>query len=72
MEMSKLAVEIKLVGVTFIPTYWEVNPESGEDVSNKRTVIGQLRYDCEFLPQELQNQLKDIIGQTYLQMKEES
>lgn len=62
--MARVVVEIKLVQVSFVPTVYKVS-ETGEVVTPKRTVIGQLAYDCEFLPGELRSRLEEIIQQEY-------
>lgn len=61
---TKTVVEIKLVQVNFVPTTYGID-DKGACVTAKRTVIGQLALGCEFLPDELQAQLREIIAQKY-------
>ena len=62
--MTKTIVEIKLVQVNFVPTTWKVD-EKGKPTTPRRTVVGQLAFDCEFLPDDEQTQLREIIAQAY-------
>ena len=65
--MKKRVFEIRLGEITFTPTTYEIDTKTGEELMPKRTVIGQLSYDCTFLPEELRQQLVDIIRETMLE-----
>ena len=60
--MEKVIVEIRLTQVNFVPTRYKVDAEG---LTSKRTVIGQLAFDCEFLPDNLRAQLEEIICREY-------
>lgn len=60
----KTIVEIKLIQINFVPTTWKVD-EHGRPTTAPRTVIGQLALGCEFLPGEVQAQLREIIAQEF-------
>jgi hypothetical protein len=62
--MEKTVIEIKLTQVNFVPTTYTVDSE-GKLLTAKRTVVGQLAFDCEFLPEDLRSQLEDLIRQEY-------
>ena len=64
MAKTTIIVKIKLVQVNFVPTTYEVD-DKGNRLTMPRTVIGQLALDCEFLPDDVQAQLREIIVQAY-------
>ena len=63
-------VEIKLVQVNFVPTWYTVD-DDGKPTSPKRTAIGQLGYNCVYLPETLQRKLRELIAEEYKHTLEE-
>lgn len=53
-----LKVEIKLVQINFVPTWYKDG--------HKRTAIGQLALDCTCLPEALQCQLRELIAEYFV------
>lgn len=56
-----LIVKIKLVQVNFVPTWYTVDGD-GKPVSSKRTAVGQLAFDCAYLPETLAAELRELIA----------
>lgn len=59
-----LVVEIKLVQVNFVPTWYTVD-DDGYTTSPKRTAISQLALDCAYLPETLQHKLRELVAEQY-------
>lgn len=69
--MPTVVVEIKLVQINFVPTRYMVD-DDGNLTSSKRTVIGQLAFDCSYLPKTLQRKLRELIAEQYKLTLEEA
>ena len=61
-----IKVEIELVQVNFIPTWYTVD-DDGKATSPKSTAIGQLALDCAHLPEPLRSELREFITEQYLE-----
>ena len=61
--MTKKTVTIKLIGINFVPTIRTLD-EKGV-VMDRRTMIGQMQLDVNELPDALQAELREIIGEAY-------
>lgn len=63
-------VEIKLVQVNFVPTWYMVD-DDGKVTSPKRTAVGQMAFDCAYLPETLRRELCELIAEEYKHTSEE-
>ena len=69
--MPTVAVEIKLVQINFVPARYMVD-DDGNRTSSRRMVVGQLAFDCSYLPKTLQRKLRELIAEQYkLTLEEE-
>ncbi len=65
-----IIVKIKLVQINFVPTWYTVD-DDGKLTSSKRTAVGQLALDCDYLPETLRRQLRELIAEQYKHTVEE-
>lgn len=61
--MPRKETTIKLISVNFVPTIHTLDGE-GKRIRS-RTMIGQLAFDCDALPPDIQINLRAIMAEAY-------
>jgi len=62
--MGRKVTKIKLIQVNFVPS-WVETDDDGNPASAEKTVVGQLAFDCNVLPEDIQLALHDFILEQY-------